>query len=123
MTTILRSGIDLIEIERIEKLKPEIKARFLQRVYTSAELDFCGDRDERLAGRFACKEAVSKALGTGIGTVHWQEIEILTNDQQMPILHLHGNAATLAKSLGLSIWSVSISHAKTYAMAIAIASD
>ena len=123
MTTILRSGIDLIEIERIEKLKPEIKARFLQRVYTAAELDLCGDRDERLAGRFAGKEAVSKALGTGIGTVHWQEIEILTNDQQMPILYLYGNAAALAKSLGLSIWSVSISHVKTYAMAIAIASD
>lgn len=123
MTTILRSGIDLIEIERIEKLKPEIKARFLQRVYTAAELDLCGDRDERLAGRFAGKEAVSKALGTGIGTVHWQEIEILTDDQQMPILYLHGNAAALAKSLGLSIWSISISHVKTYAMAIAIASD
>ena len=118
---ILRTGIDLIEVERFRSQKPEIRERFIARVYTEAERAYCGENDQHLAGRFAAKEAAAKALGCGIGEVSWQEIEILNNEAGMPVLHLHGNAAERARQLGLTTWSVSITHLKEYAAATAAA--
>ncbi len=118
---ILRSGVDLVEIQRLADLKPAVRARFLQRVYTSLERDQIGDSDASLAGRFAAKEAVAKALGCGIGPVSWQEIEILRGPQGQPELCLHGKAQSLAAELGLSTWSLSISHSQTHAVALAVA--
>ena len=122
MSTILRSGIDLIDVERLARLAPAIRERFLARVFTEAEQQLCSGRDERLAGRFACKEAVAKALGTGIGEVHWRDIEILAEENGSPRLILHGKAQETAETLGLTVWSVSISHIKTMAVALAVAS-
>ena len=117
----LRTGIDLIEVERFRSQKPEIRQRFLARVYTDAELAYCGENDQHLAGRFAAKEAVSKALGCGIGEVSWQEIEILDDELGAPVLHLYGKAAERAERMGLTDWSVSITHVKEYAAAVAVA--
>jgi holo-[acyl-carrier protein] synthase len=117
----LRSGIDLIEIQRLADVNPAIRARFLQRVYTPGELEDSGGRFESLAGRFAAKEAVAKALGTGIGPIRWQDIEIRRGAGGAPQLTLHGKARTIAEHLGLNTWSVSISHGRTYATAIAVA--
>ena len=117
----LHTGIDLIEVERFRSQKPEIRQRFLARVYTDAELAYCGENDQHLAGRFAAKEAVSKALGCGIGEVSWQEIEILDDELGAPVLHLHGKAAERAERMGLTDWSVSITHVKEYAAAVAVA--
>ncbi len=114
---ILRTGIDLIEVERFRSQKPEIRERFIDRVYTDAEREYCGDNDQHLAGRFAAKEAVSKALGCGIGDIAWKEIEILNDEAGMPVLYLHGKASERARQLGLTIWSVSITHLKEYAAA------
>lgn len=119
--SILRSGIDLIEVDRLAAMKPGIRERFLQRVFTPDELAYCRDQNQHLAGRFACKEAVSKALGTGIGEVAWQDIEILAEESGAPRLLLHGAAAQKAEELGLTNWSVSISHVKENAAAVAIA--
>ncbi len=77
----LRTGIDLVEIERLENLKPEIRTRFCQRVFTMQELAYAGGRLERLAAMFAAKEAVAKALGCGIGPIHWKDIEIRHTDE------------------------------------------
>jgi holo-[acyl-carrier protein] synthase len=118
---ILRSGIDLIEISRIEAVVARHGARYLERVYTPAELEQCGKSNESLAGRFAAKEAVAKALGTGIGEVAWKEIEILGDEQNAPILTLHGVAKRKAHELGIQDWSVSISHSMSHAVAIAVA--
>ena len=118
---ILRTGIDLIEVSRFSGQSPEIRARFNARVFTEAELAYCKGQDQHLAGRFAAKEAVSKALGCGIGEVSWQEIEILNDELGMPVLRLHGNAALRAEQLGLKTWSVSITHIKEYAAATAAA--
>lgn len=118
---ILRTGIDLIEVERFRSQKPEIQKRFIDRVYTKAEKAICEENFQRLAGRFAAKEAVSKALGCGIGEVSWQEIEILSDELGAPILRLHGKAAERAEQLGLTTWSVSITHLKEYAAAVAAA--
>lgn len=116
----LRTGIDLIEINRLSGLKPSVRPRFLKRVFTPRELAEAGDSDIHLAGRFAAKEAVSKALGTGIGQVSWQEIEIQRDKSGEPVLRLHGNAKRLAEAQGLTIWSVSISHSDAYAVALAV---
>ena len=117
----LRTGIDLIEISRFEDMNPEIRQHFLERVFTPAELAYCGDRANHLAGRFAAKEAVSKALGSGIGSVAWQEIEVLSAPNGEPDLHLHGEADRLARELGLTEWSLSITHDRSTAAAVAVA--
>jgi len=120
MAYVLRTGIDLIEVHRIAELKPEIRSRFLSRVFTDAEQKICGGRNERLSGRFACKEAVSKALGSGIGAIRWQEIEIINDSNGMPVLVLHGKAAEMSSKLGIVQWSVSISHIRDLATAVAV---
>jgi holo-[acyl-carrier protein] synthase len=118
---ILRTGIDLIEIDRLANINPKIRARFLARVYTPNELALCGASNASLAGRFAAKEAVAKALGAGIGPVHWQDIEIGRGPQGEPKLELHGAARQMADEQGLLIWSISISHTATHAVAMAVA--
>ncbi len=119
----LRTGIDMIEIDRLESLKPPVRDRFIQRVFTPAEIALAGDHHQSAfwAGRFAAKEAVSKALGTGIGTVSWQEIEILRAPNGEPSLNLTGQAAIAATARGLTQWSVSISHSRSHAVATATA--
>lgn len=118
--TVLKTGIDLIEVERFRSMKPEIRERFLSRVYTDDERVFCGDNEQHLAGRFAAKEAASKMLGCGIGEVSFREIEILPDELGAPVLHLHGKAAERAEQMGISTWSVSITHLKEYAAAVAV---
>jgi len=117
----LVSGIDLIEIERVESAVARHGQRFLERIYTPAELEACGARLQSLAARFAAKEAVAKALGTGIGQVTWQEIEILHGAASQPVLHLYGKAAELSDQLGLQTWSISLSHTQSHAIALAVA--
>ena len=121
MIDTLRTGIDIIEVERITRMKTGIRERFIERIYTDAEQEICGGNDQRLAGRFACKEAVAKALGTGFGTVHMTDIEILNDASGAPILILHGEAETEAARQHLAQWSISISHLKEYAAAVAVA--
>ncbi len=121
--TILRTGIDLVEIDRISHLRPEIRQRFLERVFTARELDEAGKSEASLAGRFAVKEAVAKALGTGIGVLGWQNIEVERGAQGEPVLHLYGSAQVEAERQGLTLWSISISHTRVHAVAIAVALD
>lgn len=113
----IRNGIDLVEISRLRELNPKIRERFVQRVFTAAEIEESGARDASLAGKFSAKEAAAKALGCGIGRVTWQEIEILSDRQGKPILHLHGNASQIAHEQHWSTWSLSISHTKEIALA------
>ncbi len=117
----LRTGVDLIEISRIESAIARYGARFLEHTFTEQEQAEFGDNTASLAARFAAKEAVSKALGTGIGQVGWLEIEILRGACREPVLHLHGSAERLAHDLGLTEWSVSLSHTATYAIAMVVA--
>ncbi len=118
---ILRNGIDLVEIKRFEQLQPAIFMRFIERVYTPQELVEADNSIDYLAGRFAAKEAVVKALGTGIGPVRWKEVEILGDEEGRPILSLTGRAKEFADKLGLDVWSVSISHSHVYAIAQVVA--
>lgn len=118
---VLRTGVDLIELDRVGEVVSRHGKRYLERIYTAAELEQSHANTQYLAGRFAAKEAVAKALGTGIGDVGWLEIEILGDEQNAPTLNLSGAAARRAESLGLVEWSVSISHSMTHAVAFAVA--
>jgi len=117
----LRTGVDLIEIDRIAEMVSRHGKHYLERIYTPAEIELCGKRAESLAGRFAAKEAVTKALGCGIGEVQWKEIEILGDGQRAPVLNLYGKAAQKANELGLTDWSVSISHDQSQVVAFVVA--
>ena len=117
---ILRTGVDLIEISRIEEVIARHGRHYFERIYTPAELEQCGKRVESLAGRFAAKEAVAKALGCGIGDVTWKEIEILGDEVNAPVLTLHDAAAQKATDLGLTSWSVSISHSQSHSVAVVV---
>ena len=117
----LRTGIDLTEIDRLQSLIQRFGDRFLNRIFTPRELAEVGHNPASLAGRFAAKEAVSKALGTGIGPVAWKEIEVPRGPEREPVLHLHGAAAQLARELGLNTWSLSLSHTQMHAIAMVVA--
>ena len=119
----LRSGVDLLEISRLKEAVERHGERFLARIYTAAEREVCGGSAASLAARFAAKEAVAKALGSGLGPVAWTEIEILRADSGAPLLFLHGKARALADELGLSEWAISLSHTRENAIALVVASD
>jgi len=113
-------GVDIIETERIESATKQWGERFLNRVYTEAELKICRDRIPSLAARFAAKEAVMKVLGTGAKGVGWREIEILADGNGKPSVKLHGRAKNKAEQLDLNEFSVSLSDTKQHAVAVAI---
>ena len=118
----LTVGIDLSEVERIEKLLLQYGERFNERVFTVREQDYCYGRVPNLAGRFAIKEAVAKALGTGIGKeVAWKDIEVINDAAGKPELLLHNGAKALAADLGLDEWAISLSHTKTLAIGFVVA--
>jgi holo-[acyl-carrier protein] synthase len=114
-------GTDIIEIARIERALADFGERFLNRVYTERERDRYRHRVSELAARFAAKEATSKALGTGIRGIRWREMEILPNRRGKPVLILHGQAEQRARLLGLTDFSVSLTHSRTDAMAFVVA--
>jgi len=119
----LSAGIDLLEIERLQRAVSRYGERFLQRIFTNQERTDVQDNLASLAARFAAKEAAAKALGCGIGEVSWQEIEICRGPSGEPLLQLHGRAQALANERQLRHWAVSLSHTRSLATAVVIASQ
>ena len=113
-------GVDVIEIERVEAALARFGERFLRRVYTAEEAAFCRGRVHELAARFAAKEAVMKALGTGAKGVAWREIEVLPNHRGKPLVYLYGRAKGRAERIGLEGLDVSMSHSREYAVAFVV---
>lgn len=121
-------GTDLIEISRIEENVARFGDRFLRRIYTPGEIDYCMRKQktsaESLAARFAAKEAAAKALGTGISRgVSWLEMEVVRHPGQAPQIHLHGRAAERAARLGVRHSSLSLTHSRTEALAVVVLDD
>ncbi|HEU5228137.1 MAG TPA: holo-ACP synthase [Ktedonobacteraceae bacterium] len=114
-------GIDIIEVARVRKVYEHHGERFLRRVFTEHEIQQCRGKATRLAGRFAAKEAISKALGTGIHGVAWREMEVVQLRSGRPSVRLHGNAKRRAELLGLSAFDVSIADLVEFSIAIAVA--
>jgi holo-[acyl-carrier protein] synthase len=121
-------GVDIVEVQRIEQAVGRWGDRFLRRVFTPAEIDYCAGRAQSLAARFAAKEAVSKALGTGwapqaaheAGWVDWIEIEVVRHSSGEPSLRLHGKAQARALTLGIASWRLSMSHTHEHAVAMVL---
>lgn len=116
----LSSGIDLIEIDRIRDAIERHGDKFVTRIFTESERKECKGRIPSLAARFAVKEAVAKALGTGIGDVSWLDIEIRGDENNAPRLYLSGMAEIKAREKGLLNWSVSLTHTENQAMALVV---
>ncbi len=119
----LRTGVDLIEVHRIEETIAKYGDRFLKRVFTEKELEYAAGRPHTLAARFAAKEAVSKMLAVGIhhrDGVNWLDIEVLSGERGDPVLQLHGRAAARAAEMGLNDIAVSLSHTREHAVAVAV---
>lgn len=110
-------GVDIIEISRIAATVERFGDRFLKRIYTDGEIAYCRGRAPQLAARFAAKEAVMKALGTGTRGVGWQEVEVTRKRTGEPGIQLHGRAAARAEKLGIDRLALSISHSREYAIA------
>ena len=113
----LIAGVDILEIPRVRRVAERYGERFYRRIYTKGEITYCRGRAPQLASRFAAKEAVMKALGTGIRGVRWKDIEVVRSRGQAPRIELHHTALTRAKRLGISHLALSMSHSKDYAVA------
>ncbi|KUK82412.1 MAG: Holo-[acyl-carrier-protein] synthase [Pelotomaculum thermopropionicum] len=117
-------GTDIIEIDRVERAVQRGGRRFLERVFTPAECFFCDARKDRFAcyaARFAAKEAVLKALGSGLAGCRWVDVEISREEGGPPKVKLSGTAAEIIKKNGIAEVLVSLSHNRKYAVAFAVA--
>lgn len=124
VTAVLGIGVDIVETERIEQLLERFGERFLKRVFHPEEIAYSRSMKFpalHFAARFAAKEAVSKAFGTGIGKqLGWQDMEIRRKDSGEPYVVLHGKGAELARKRGVGQVLISLSHCKAYSAANAI---
>ena len=124
MQTIVQ-GIDLVDFPRIEQMLDRHGKRFLDRIFTSAEQAYAAsnrNRTEKLAGRFAAKEAVLKMLGTGWrGKIAWTDIEVVNDSMGKPVVTLSGEVKRIADNLNIGEVSMSITHTANFAIASAAA--
>ena len=124
--SIIGHGIDLVEIDRIERMRVDHGPTFLDRCFTAGEQTYAESaprvRAERYAARFAAKEAILKAFGTGLREgIAWTDMDVVRNDLGAPSIVLSGEAAEFAATLGITSWMISISHTAELAMASVIA--
>ena len=122
---IFGTGLDIVEIDRIKNSLKKYSPKFEQKIFTSAEIDYCqsqGDPAKHFAARFAVKEAVSKCMGTGItGALGFKDMEVINEETGKPILVMTGKGKELFEKLKLKSIHISISHDSTHAIAHAIA--
>jgi len=122
---VIAHGIDLVDCPRIEEMIKRHGRRFIDRIFTAAEQAYANsnkDRVEKLAGRFAAKEAILKLMGTGWrGKIAWTDIEVVNNAAGQPEVTLDGEVKKLADGLGIKHISVSITHTANFAIASAVA--
>lgn len=119
---IIGLGTDIVEIGRIRAAIAK-NERFLRRVYTQQEIDYCQKKscpEASFAARFAAKEAVSKAFGTGIGAIQWLDMEIVNGQSGQPVVHLLGKCAMIAQERQVKAVHLTLSHTEQYAVATAI---
>jgi len=117
-------GIDLVEVDRLERALAEHGSRFEQRIYTAGEIHDCAGRADRtlaLAARFAAKEACLKALGTGwSGGIGFRDVEVVRDSAGRPQIRLHGRAAERARAIGVERVHVSLTHERRVAGAVVL---
>jgi len=121
MFLIIGCGIDLVKIERIEKIIKKWGNNFNSRIFTPLERDYCEKKKvnkfQSYAGKFAAKEALLKALGLGLRGANWKEIEIKNDELGQPIIDTSGKLKNIALAKGVKKYFITISHTKEYAIA------
>ena len=121
MFLIIGCGMDLVKIERIEKIIKRWGNNFNSRIFTPLERDYCekkkNNKFQSYAGKFAAKEALLKALGLGLRGANWKEIEIRNNELGQPIIDTSGKLKNIALAKGVKKYFITISHTKEYAIA------
>jgi holo-[acyl-carrier protein] synthase len=115
-------GVDVVDVARFA-LAMERRPRLVQRLFTERERGDTGERPERLAARFAAKEAVLKAMGSGLGDAQFQSIEVQRAPSGAPHIVLYADALALATRCGIDSWHVSLSHTDSVATAFVVASS
>lgn len=119
----LSTGVDIVQVNRIEKLLRDKEDKFLKKIFTQNEVQYIKEKQKdprTIAGIFAAKEAVAKALGTGIGEISWQDMEIIHDSRGKPRLNINKKLANLLRKGKHDSIELSISHEKEYAVAFAI---
>ncbi len=123
MSPVIGIGVDTVDIDRFRAVLAR-RDRMSKRLFTPGELSLLTERNDAvpsLAARFAAKEAVMKALSTGLGGVDFADIEVLSLSSGAPSLSLSGRAAARAASLGVTRWHISLTHTDTVASAFVVA--
>lgn len=115
------SGVDLIEIHRVAGVLERYPDRFLEKVFTEGERRYSRRRPPQLASRFAAKEAVMKALGTGVRGVPWKSVEVVRQPGKAPEIVLHAQALERAELMGITRIALSLSHSRDMAIASVVA--
>src|SRR5690242_11075126 len=122
--SVIGIGVDLVECDRIERSLERFGEKFLRRVFTPAEIDYSMSMKfpaRHLAARFAAKEAVSKAFGTGIGkSMGWRDIDVHKKESGEPFLLLHDGAKKLAEERGVRTALITLSHSDEHAVAMIV---
>lgn len=125
MMEIIAHGIDLVDFPRIDDMIKRHGRKFLDRIFTKPEQQYAianRDKTEKLAGRFAAKEAILKLMGTGWrGKIAWTDIEVTNNQLGQPQINLTGEVKKIAERLGIKHVTVSITHTANFAIASAVA--
>ncbi len=121
---ILGIGTDIVDVNRIARMVEQYEGRFLEKILVPTEVEACAEssnRIQRIAARFAAKEALVKAMGTGMcAEINYRHIEILNGKLGEPLLRLHGSAEEMQKKRGISRIHLSMSHTEKYATAMVV---
>ena len=113
-------GVDIVKINRISRIADRWQDKFLNKVFTTSEINYCSqkkDKNQHLAARFAAKEAVVKMLGTGFKKIGFKEIEVINDDHGKPEVILYDRTQKIASEKGIETIHISLSHEKEYAIA------
>ena len=119
----LTTGVDIVNVARINKILLDNRGQFYNKIFTVEEINYIeekGNKATTVAGLFAAKEAVSKALGTGIGVLGWKDVEILHEPIGRPYINFTKRGEKIADDLGIAELQISISHEKEYAIAFVV---
>jgi holo-[acyl-carrier protein] synthase len=118
---IIGTGVDIVEISRIKNAAKKWKKSFLEKIFTEKELEYSNEKTssyQHLAARFAAKEAVVKALGSGLTSrMEWKDIEVWNEQSGKPNVRLDGEVKRISKDMGVKDIIISMSHTRTYAIA------